>query len=457
MIAIVLIGVAYLALIVAAVALIFGGLQVHRLSREKSQRVWIALLTLVYLVPALGIVVSGRNLRAAVLMEDLAVSGNLISGLIGKVGYYGLLGLCVVLILSRVLDGKRWPPLPREARWLMVTMLAYVAGATLLSGMFGTRPTFTPSYLGVPILFPAALLLALDPAINALQSLRNVLLILIATSLATAIALPTIALETYAIGLIPGFPLRFWGLTPHANTMGPLAALALLLFISIPLAGRWKQAAALIACLAALFLSQSKTTWLAALVALIVYYSARNLERPQEAIVRWTKVAITIAAVFLVAIVVASGGLETLASNTHGRALGGGEFSGRSKIWDVAIAEWKRNPVFGYGPSIWSPEFRERIGMNFAFHAHNQFYQTLSEAGIVGVALLLMYLLVIFTMVFRKTPLRPLGLAAVCFVLIRSFSEPTFRVTSALTGDAMIHFGLLCVAATAARHKAPRE
>ncbi|MCY4743527.1 O-antigen ligase family protein [Pelomonas sp. UHG3] len=457
MITIILIGVVYLALMMGAVALIFGGLQIHRIGREKSQRVWVALLVLVYLVPALSILVSGRNLRAAVLLEDLAVSAGVVSGLVAKAGYYGLLVLCVVLILSRILDGKRWAAVPRHAQWLMVTMFAYVAGATLLSGTFGTRPTFTPSYVGAPILFSAALLLALDPTVDALKCLRNVLLVLVAASLATAVVLPTLVLETYAVGLIPGFPLRFWGLTPHANTMGPLAAFALLLFISIPLSARWKQAAALAICFAALILAQSKTTWVAAFVALVVYFSARNLETPQDGLLRWAKVALASAAFCLAAIVVAGGGLEMLASNAQGRAFGGGEFSGRSNIWDVAIGEWKRNPLFGYGPSIWSPEYRARIGMNFAFHAHNQFYQTLSEAGVVGVALLATYLLTILLTVCRSTPLRPLALAALCFVLIRSFSEPTFRVTSALTGDAMVHFALLCVVAAVARYKPARE
>lgn len=452
MITYVVIGVLCLALMVAAVALIFGGLQVHRLGREQSQRVWVTLLAMIYLVPALGILASGRNLRAEVLMEDLAVSGNMVSSMIGKVGYYGLLGLCMVLILSRILDAKRWPPIPHEARWLLASMLAYIAGAMMASAMFGTKPTFLPLYLGAPLLFFAATLLALHPAVNVLHSLRNVLVILMFAGLVTAVALPAVALETYAIGLIPGFQLRFWGLTTHANAMGPLAAMGLLLCIAKPFARRGLQVSALIACLLAWLLAHSKTAWLAMIAALLVYGVVKNLERPQDQILRWTKVAFTVTAVTALAVVMLNGGVN-LQDNSQGKVYGGGDFSGRPIIWEVAIKEWIKNPLFGYGPSIWSPEYRARIGMNFAFHAHNQFYQTLSEAGAVGVALLAAYLVALASAVLRKSPERPLGVAVLAFVLIRSMSEPTFRVTAAVSGDAMIHFVLLCVAITAIRSR----
>lgn len=448
----VVIGVLCLALMVAAMALIFGGLQVQRLAREQTPRIWIALLALVYLVPALGILASERNLRAEVLMEDLAMSGNMVSSLIGRAGYYGLLGLCAILILSRILDAKRWPRIPHEAHWLVASMLAYAAGAMMASAMFGTKPTFRPLYLGAPLLLSAATLLALHPAVNVLHSLRNVLVVLIFASLFTAVALPAVALETYAIGLIPGFQLRFWGLTTHANTMGPLAAMSLLLCIAKPFARRDIQVFAVIACLTAWLLAHSKTAWIATVAALLVYWAVKDLERPQDKLLRWVKVAFTITAVGVVAVLMLNGGFN-LQDNSQGKVYGGGNFSGRPVIWEVAVDEWKRNPLFGYGPSIWSPEYRARIGMNFAFHAHNQFYQTLSEAGAVGVALLAAYLVALASAVLRKSPERPLGVAVLAFVLIRSLSEPTFRVTAAVSGDAMIHFVLLCMAITAIRSR----
>jgi O-antigen ligase len=452
MINVVLISAICVALMLTATALIFSGLQVQRLGREHSQRIWVAVLAMVYLVPALGIVASNRNLRAEVLMEDLAMSGNIISSLLNKAGYYTLLAICVVLILSRLLNAKRWPSISVEGRWLVGAMLSYVVGATTLSATMGTQPTFIPLYLGAPILFTATVFLALHPEVSVLRSLRNVLAILVLSSLITSVAMPAAALETYAIGLIPGFPLRFWGLTTHANVMGPLAALSILLCIAKPFDNRGLQVSALTAFTLAWLLAQSKTAWLALLAAIVAYGVVKNLERPQHQILRLTKVTLAIAGVTLLAIVMLNGEL-TLQDNSHGRVYGGGDFSGRTIIWEVALREWIKNPLFGYGPSIWSPEYRAQIGMNFAFHAHNQFYQTLSEAGSVGVALLATYLLAIAISVLRKGPIRPLGIAVFVFVMIRSMSEPTFRMTTALSGDAMIHFVLLCVAVTAIRNR----
>jgi O-antigen ligase len=449
----VVLGVACLALILAALMLVFGCIRTNGMVRERSQWIWMAMLTLLYLCPAASILASGRNLRALVLIEDLIVSGNMFSSLISKAGYYGLLALSTVVLLNRLLEAKHWPSMPPQGRWLLASMMAYVTGSTLGSAAFGTRPFFMPSYLGASLLFPAVALLCMLPAIQVLQGIRNVLVILVFASLAAAIALPTVTLETYTIGMIPGFPLRFWGLTLHANTMGPLAALGWLLCVAKPFSSRRLQFFALFGCLLATVLAQSKTTWLAILAAFFTYMIVRNLERPQDPLFKWLKLFFAFAAISIVAFLVASGGLEAVGHESQSKELGGGDFSGRTAIWEVAVNEWRKNPLFGYGPSIWSPEYRAQIGMNFAFHAHNQFYQTLSEAGAVGLFLLLGYIFTLASAVIRDNPERALGIAVLCFVLIRSISEPAFRTGNAVSGDAMVHLVLLGVAVNAIRSR----
>ncbi len=65
------------------------------------------------------------------------------------------------------------------------------------------------------------------------------------------------------------------------------------------------------------------------------------------------------------------------------------------------MEEWARQPVFGYGLSLWDPEFREAIGMPHATHAHNQLIDTLARSGAIGAAGLLLYALVLTVMAFR--------------------------------------------------------
>ncbi|WP_406811570.1 O-antigen ligase family protein, partial [Klebsiella aerogenes] len=57
--------------------------------------------------------------------------------------------------------------------------------------------------------------------------------------------------------------------------------------------------------------------------------------------------------------------------------------SGRVSIWFEVIKDWQNNPIFGYGPDYLDVEHRLRLGMLFAFHAHNQFIQTLGQSGLV--------------------------------------------------------------------------
>ena len=74
--------------------------------------------------------------------------------------------------------------------------------------------------------------------------------------------------------------------------------------------------------------------------------------------------------------------------------------TGRTEIWAVALQTWKANPLFGYGAAMWDDEFRRAVGMDFAYNAHNQFLQSLSVAGGLGLAGLLVYTLVLFRYAF---------------------------------------------------------
>ena len=60
--------------------------------------------------------------------------------------------------------------------------------------------------------------------------------------------------------------------------------------------------------------------------------------------------------------------------------------TGRTKIWFLAWEEFLASPWFGHGPSIWGDYYRFMIGIKTATSAHNQLLQSLSSAGILGLA-----------------------------------------------------------------------
>jgi O-antigen ligase len=121
--------------------------------------------------------------------------------------------------------------------------------------------------------------------------------------------------------------------------------------------------------------------------------------------------------------------------------------TGRGVIWDVAIEVWQQNPLFGYGPKLWDPEFRKSIGMSFAFSAHNQFMQTLSGAGIIGMLGLLAYLgIVLRYAVGLAHATKGLSLALGLFLVIRCMTETPLSTSTLFNGDLLTHllvFGFL--------------
>jgi len=110
--------------------------------------------------------------------------------------------------------------------------------------------------------------------------------------------------------------------------------------------------------------------------------------------------------------------------------------TGRGRIWQVAITEWYKNLLFGYGPEIWGGKFRWQIGMPFAFSAHNQFLQSLSGAGLVGLVTLTGYLVMLGRGAHRVAHATS-GVSVVFFLimLIRCMTETPLVLGTMLNGD----------------------
>jgi O-antigen ligase len=261
------------------------------------------------------------------------------------------------------------------------------------------------------------------------------------------LARPSVTLEPYIIGRLPHFKYRLWGLTLHANILGPLAFLLLLIEHQYPSPGRIRRFATMFCACICLVLAQSKTAWLAGIcsVALLITFRTLRVDVDNR-LIRIIRV-FAIAAFFLVSLLVLLLGASDLQGLSADRSLGGGDFSGRTRIWSVALQEWARNPMFGYGPSIWSPEFRASVGMNFAFHAHSQYYQTIGESGAVGLFALACYGIALVVAGYLSIRRGDLFLPCyLLFVILRSVSEPTLRTLNAFSGDVMLHIPLFLAA-----------
>jgi O-antigen ligase len=223
-------------------------------------------------------------------------------------------------------------------------------------------------------------------------------------------------------------------------------------------------------------LAQSKTAWLAFVLCSGIVIAVRRaphwrqqlgqVHQPTAAMsVIGLGMLATVAALLFMALANPGERLERFLLSSEGSQLS--SLTGRDRIWAIAWEEWQSHPVFGWGPEIWGEAYRRSIAMSNATHAHNQFMDTLSRAGLAGAVALLAYLAVLGGLALRcARATQGLSLALLLALLMRTGSE----VPLLLMGygpDLIAHLMLLMTLAAQrrepatepqqARHESPRQ
>ena len=273
---------------------------------------------------------------------------------------------------------------------------------------------------------------------------------LTAGSLAAMAWSPTFVLHRPEAGIIPGIDWRLYGLTEHANTIGPVALVAVILESYRPAKRRVVRLSRWIAAGSVLVLAQSRTAWAAALligllvaVPLAMQPGHAPAERPiafRRA--SWTLLACIVTTIALVVAFAGYGVGEALQRKAELSTL-----NGRFLIWDITLRAWRDNPLFGYGAEIWGVERQFRFAMFHVGHAHNQLVQTLGESGLAGLALLVFYLgVLIRAAVQRFAQTQGLLLALLIVLLARCVTEAPMRAEGLLSWSTFLHVLILVVA-----------
>jgi len=345
----------------------------------------------------------------------------------------------------------------QQSRRVSVVMLvAFVAmwmATTLIPAFLGAVPDFSHQ-LFYTLLFGCALL-TIDHAesVRAIELGRNAVLLYLLASVLVIPFLPlaqTVELN-YLGELMPGLP-RLHGLSYHAVSLGMLAMYALLCLASHPFKRRWLGIGSWILTLSVLIAAQSKISWAALLICgtavVVVLWGRRAIawatSRRNAAILTVLLVGTAIG-YFVVSGVLAFGALGSafhafLASEQGARL---SSLSERDIIWHVAFQEWNRNPVFGYGLTLFDPSYRESIGLLGAVHGHNQVVDTLARAGIVGVTGLALYIVALTYFSFRyAVASRGLTLGLYLLLMLRAITEVPFALFD-FAVEIIPHFTLL--------------
>nr|ART39036.1 H385 [uncultured bacterium] len=359
---------------------------------------------------------------------------------------YLLVGFSLVMIVKTLLSRHI------EKRTGTTLFVAYLAMVTpmFISSILGSNPVFIHFIFFAPLIFMMAYLA--QPTADWLwyvKQFKRVLLFYIALSALLGVLFPRWATGTGMV-LIPGFSLRLNGIFAHSNGLGMAALSYLVLDMADPARRSIYRKLAWLLSFAVLVTTQSKTAWVGALMAYAIlffhkahaYLSARTNQSAGPAIVGGLLVFSGLIGLLLA--VAGLGGWFRALDNEIYTSLS--TLTGRTTIWEITVNTWRQNPIFGYGPSLWDMDYRLKYApIKFQYTAgmaHNQFFQSLGESGVIGVLGLLVYVstLLYFGVRFISVT-RGVSLALVTVLLVRSVSETPFR-NVALDMMFFVHFAV---------------
>lgn len=221
---------------------------------------------------------------------------------------------------------------------------------------------------------------------------------------------------------------RLTGLAPHSGTLADLSVVALLVEWNAHGSSPRARAVGLSSALICVVLTQSRTLWMAAVVAMLILQTSRHV------LARVGVLAIVAGLATALVVQPAIVTDQLVATNRGDLAT----FSGRRYVWQLAWQEFQRQPITGYGTNFLNGVYRQAnlaATEQQAIHAHNQVLQTLAESGLIGfLALVALFatlvrvswhnrvvdrgfslalLAVLAIDSITGVPLRPVGLAAI--------------------------------------------
>ncbi|WP_457423750.1 O-antigen ligase family protein [Roseateles sp. P5_E7] len=351
--------------------------------------------------------------------------------------------------IFRWFTGRR--KMPAAAKPLLLAFMAFYLASYWVGVAFATSREISLSWVYAPIAFTALALLS-QTGMNkdALTKLEWVLLAILAASLIGAAVVPKMTVESGYKSWIPGFTFRLYGFAEHANSLGIIAALSVILQLS-PYVRKRPNLIFLGIAMFALIFTQSKTAWMVALigVALVRFEDVRSrfgsTSPGQFSLFLILMGTLFTALGFIVLLYAINAGLLDRLLKFQDAVT----FTGRTRIWEISWNEFLNNPLFGYGPALWDLPYRYQKNFLAAGQAHNQFFQTAGQAGLLG---LLSWFWYIFLLGRNCASLwaSTCGLAAIGFLglMIRCFSESPMRLAGLTGMDAFAHLLAFAFAAS---------
>lgn len=319
-------------------------------------------------------------------------------------------------------EGHLYGPQAKLTLLFLLYWFLSVASPMLLSA----HPYFQHYYIYPMIIGFGALMMSDDERDNFVATTRNALLAFIALGYLLLLVKPDMAADfSYSQGLIPGMP-RFAGLSPHSTVIAGLTQITMLVLLLKPYLKKHHNTLAWLLCGVTFVFAQSKTVWISSIFIGVILYVIRNKESLRAKLWDERKNGFFIAAIMLTMFFATfitgnlmfgntSNKLSNFLNSQEGAQLT--SMTGRDQIWELAIARWHSNPIFGEGAG-------PPLEMSSAVHAHNQLLDTLMHAGLVGGTGLVLYFLALAYYSFKySADSRGVTLAIFLVIAFRSIGE----------------------------------
>jgi exopolysaccharide production protein ExoQ len=412
-----------------------------------------------------GIVLSGRILRLNGDGLENVGQADAATGAMGKLLLVSVIGCALALCAARVFDfngklsaDRRYQPrgLAKPTNIMTAFMIFYFA-SSIPPIFFGVE-----SYFHVKLIYPFFVYLAIflwlplqesDP----IKPFKVATGMVVFTSLILAVIRPEAAIQPGYGGLIPGFNVRLWGTTSHANSLGAVTCGYILLEMAEPVRKRWMHLFLLGLAMMCLVLSQSKTSIGSVIAGGVIIYGTRawhyfnqkgrsyNTEGSQI-LALLLSIACLLLAIYAAYAIFGEGSvLKSLGNKLDAKAVSGlSDGSGRLSIWSAAIDAGMQNPLFGQGANYWNPETRARLGLSFAIGAHNQYLQIFSLSGLVGLSAFLVFVFYLIRYGIRGGKVSDNATIAMLVVfLIRSMMETPITANAVLASEYLSMTGFI--------------
>lgn len=341
---------------------------------------------------------------------------------------FALVALAAFSISRALLGGTRL------TNFLPILGLSALGGASLLSALLANSPTFPRSAVVLPIIVIGLLLAGHQskhvPVSLFISSLGGIMW----ASLALAVIAPQWAFRGMTSTAVAAFMARLAGVTSHPNSLGGLAALALAISLWPSVSGR-VRCLVLPPTLAVLYLSESKTAWVAAITAVLLSWVFRN-SKSHRASFKSALLIVIVGMLGTLGILSIDAGIASIDPKAVESIT---TLTGRTALWATSLDLWLERPVLGYGQDAWSESWRAQYGYTFAGQAHNQFVQALVQTGLVGLLVNVFYLAVLGVAAIRTaTATNGATLSIYAVLLLRCLTEAPLRF-SAVDHSFLLH------------------